>query len=63
MFTSGKILFASAFLIAFVGLMIWSYQRDSKVNSIHFSKPYKILLALLSFMVLMLFLVKLRKYL
>ncbi|WBX76032.1 hypothetical protein PG911_15510 [Tenacibaculum ovolyticum] len=36
MFTPGRIVFASLFVIAFVVLMIYSYKKDAKNNSKHY---------------------------
>lgn len=36
MFTSGRIVFASFFIIVFVAFMIFSYKKDAKNNKIHY---------------------------
>ncbi len=36
MFTPGRIIFASLFIIAFVILMIFSYKKDAKNNKKHY---------------------------
>ncbi len=36
MFTTGRIIFASLFIIAFTGLMIFSYKKDAKNNKKHY---------------------------
>ncbi|KAB1157473.1 hypothetical protein F7018_10795 [Tenacibaculum aiptasiae] len=36
MFTTGRIIFASLFVIAFVALMIFSYKKDAKNNKKHY---------------------------
>ncbi|MBL7902415.1 MAG: hypothetical protein JNK73_10495 [Bacteroidia bacterium] len=63
MFSTGRIIFALVFLVAFVLALVWSYRKDSAVNRIHFKKPYKVLLALLGFFLLLFLLVKIKQYL
>ena len=36
MFTTGRIIFSSLFVIVFVGYMIFSYKKDAKNNKIHY---------------------------
>ena len=36
MFTTGRIVFASGFIIAFVAFMIFSYIKDAKNNKTHY---------------------------
>jgi len=36
MFTTGRIIFSSLFVIVFVGYMIFSYKKDAKNNQIHY---------------------------
>ncbi|TYP99461.1 hypothetical protein C7447_10157 [Tenacibaculum adriaticum] len=36
MFTTGRIIFASIFVVVFVTLMIFSYKKDSKNNQKHY---------------------------
>ncbi|CAM1334800.1 hypothetical protein [Tenacibaculum aestuariivivum] len=36
MFTSGRIVFASLFVVAFIILMIYSYKKDAKNNKKHY---------------------------
>lgn len=36
MFTPGRIVFASLFVIAFIILMIYSYKKDAKNNNKHY---------------------------
>jgi len=36
MFTTGRIVFASLFVIAFVAVMIFSYKKDASNNKIHY---------------------------
>jgi len=37
MFTTGRIIFASGFLIAFVAFMTFSYIKDAKNNKMHYN--------------------------
>jgi acetylglutamate synthase len=62
MFTTGRIVFAIVFVVVFVAGLIWSYRKDSKVNKIHFSKSYKVLLAIILFLILQFFIVKFGKF-
>lgn len=36
MFTTGRIIFASLFVIAFVAAMVFSYKKDAKNNKKHY---------------------------
>lgn len=63
MFSTGRVLFALLFLLAFILAMVWSYRRDKAVNQLHFKRPYRVLFALLAFVALMVLLVKIRQYL
>lgn len=36
MFTTGRIIFSSLFVVAFVAFMIFSYAKDAKNNKIHY---------------------------
>jgi len=62
MLTTGRIIFVALFLVAFVGMLIWSYGKEKKLNKIHFSKAYKVIIALLLFLVLQFIIVKIRKF-
>ncbi|PBQ34667.1 hypothetical protein CNR22_23785 [Sphingobacteriaceae bacterium] len=63
MFTTGRIVFVSLFILAFVIMLIWSYNKEKKLNKIHFSKAYKVIIALLLFLILQFIIVKIRKFL
>lgn len=63
MFTSGRIAFLLFFVISFVIALIWAYKKDGALHRIHFSKSYKVLLAILGFITLMFIIVKMRKML
>ena len=63
MFTTGRIIFVSIFLITFVIAMIWSYKKEKSISQIHFKKSYKILIALILFLVIQFIIVKIRTFL
>jgi len=63
MFTTGRIIFVSIFLVTFVIAMIWSYKKEKSISQIHFKKSYKILIALILFFVVQFIIVKFRKFL
>jgi len=44
MFSTGQLYFALFFLISFVMIMLWSYQKDIRKNRQYFKGSYKILL-------------------
>lgn len=41
MFTPGRIIFASLFVIAFLAMMIFSYKKDAKNNKTHYQNGAK----------------------
>lgn len=63
MFTTGRIIFVAFFLIAFISMLVWSYGKEKKLNSIHFPKSYKVLVALILFFLFLFVIVKIRKFL
>lgn len=63
MFTPGRIVFIVFFIFVFVSGLIWSYRREKKVTRIHFSKSYRVLIALLGFLTLLFVIVKIRRFL
>jgi len=63
MFSTGRLIFVIIFVLVFVSAMVWSYSKEYKLNKIHFPKPYKILIALLLFLVVQFLIVKVRKFL
>jgi hypothetical protein len=62
-FTTGRIIFVSIFCLAFLIMLIWSYRKEKKLNKVHFSNAYKILIGLLLFLILQFIIVKIRKFL
>jgi hypothetical protein len=63
MFTTGRIVFVSVFVIAFIATLVWSYRKEKKVNKLHFKNSYKILIALILFLILQFIIVKIGKFL
>jgi spore maturation protein SpmA len=62
MFTQGKILFIIFFLVIFVAGMIWSYQKDKKMNKMHFDGASKTLIIILSVIGILFLFIKIRHY-
>ncbi len=58
MFTKGRIIFALAFFIGFVVLMIYAYRKDLKINRSQFPKAWKILVAIILIFSLLFLVVK-----
>jgi hypothetical membrane protein len=43
MFSSGQLVFAGFFVVAFVAMMIWSYRKDLESHKIHYKNVgYKV---------------------
>lgn len=43
MFSSGQLIFAGFFVVAFISMMIWSYRKDIKHHNIHYKNVgYKV---------------------
>nr|WP_310379128.1 hypothetical protein [Flavobacterium sp.] len=49
MFSTGQLLFAGCFFIAFVIAMIYAYRKDLALHKIYYKGNYKILLGFLLF--------------
>ncbi len=47
MFTTGRIIFTLSFLVVFILGMLYAYRKDLKINRLHFSKSYFIIVAIL----------------
>ena len=45
--TSGHWIFAGLFALVFVGVLVWSYRRDSSSHKPHYSGTIQIVLALM----------------
>lgn len=63
MFTSGRILFTVIFVVVFAGVLVWSYRKDLRNLREQYRKSYLVLVGLLTFVTLLLLIVKLRKIL
>lgn len=63
MFTPGRIIFASVFVVVFAAVLFWSYAKEKKVNRTHFKRSYLILAAIILFILLQFFIVKLGRHL
>ncbi len=59
MFTTGRIAFVIFFVIVFIAMLVWSYGKEKKLHSIHFKRPYKVLIAIILFVLLQFVIVKL----
>ncbi|MBS1533947.1 MAG: hypothetical protein JST78_02635 [Bacteroidetes bacterium] len=57
MFSTGQLIFAALFFIAFVAIMIFSYKKDSNTHQHFYKGSYKVLIGFLLFIVL-LFIIK-----
>lgn len=62
MFTPGRIAFVIFFVTVFVAGLIWSYRKEKDINKLHFDKSYKVLIAILLFLVLQFIIVKIGKF-
>lgn len=58
MFTTGRIIFALAFFVSFVVLMIYAYRKDLGVNRSQFPKAYKILIGIVLIIIVLILIVK-----
>ncbi len=61
MFTTGKVVFIIVFLIAFIAMLIYSYRKEYKTLRIHYKKTYWVLIGLITFMLALFFIVKMKK--
>ena len=49
MFSTGQLIFALLFFLAFVGVMIWSYRKDLKLHQKYYKGSYWVLIGLIVF--------------
>ncbi|MBX3164720.1 MAG: hypothetical protein KF900_09580 [Bacteroidetes bacterium] len=63
MFTIGRIIFIVFFVVLFIASLVWSYRKERGVNQTHYKNSYKVLLALIAFVSLLFFIVKIKKFL
>lgn len=57
MFSTGQLIFAGFFVIAFILIMILSYRKDTKLHQKHYKGSIFVLVAFIVF-ILLLFLIK-----
>jgi hypothetical protein len=60
MLTTGKMIFAAIFVVAFVIAMLWAYRKDSFIDKIHFRGASKILAISILVLLLLFLYVKMR---
>ena len=58
MFTTGRIVFVIVFVIVFAAVLVWSYAKEKSLIRTHFRNPYKILIAIILFILLQFLIVK-----
>jgi hypothetical protein len=63
MFTSGRIAFSILFLLAFTGVLVWSYRKDLKIHKIHYRKAWKVVIGIILVFIILWIFVKLRRFL
>lgn len=57
MFTTGQLIFAALFVVAFVTIITIMYRKDLPLHKLYYKRTYLVLLAFLSFVAL-LFIIK-----
>lgn len=62
MFTTGRIIFVVFFILVFVVGLMWSYRKEAKLNKLHYRNTYKVLIALILFLILQFIIVKIGKF-
>tara|TARA_B100000767_G_scaffold275785_2_gene315592 strand:- start:2700 stop:2888 length:189 start_codon:yes stop_codon:yes gene_type:complete len=55
MFSNGQLLFAVFFIIAFIGVIIFTYRKDFKGHQIHYKGSFKILLTFIIAIIILFF--------
>lgn len=55
MFSTGQLIFAALFLVAFIGVLIFSYKKDTLLHKKHYKGSFFILLAFIAFILLLFF--------
>ena len=53
MFSSGQLIFAACFVIAFIALMIYSYRKDIKLHRKYYKGSLYILIGFIIFIILL----------
>ena len=62
MLSSGKIIFAVCFAVVFIAAMIWSYNKDSFSDRLHFRGASKTLAIIILVLIILFLFVKMRHY-
>jgi len=57
MFSTGQLIFAGIFIVAFVSIMIYSYRKDKNLHQKFYKGSYQVLIAFFLFIIL-LFMIK-----
>lgn len=55
MFTTGQLIFAGFFIVAFIGVMIYAYRKDLKLHKKYYKNSYLVLLAFIAFIGILFF--------
>ncbi len=56
MFSTGQLVFAALFLIAFVAIIILSYRKDTKLHKKYYKGSIYVLIGFIGFIILLFFL-------
>ncbi|MDR9456777.1 MAG: hypothetical protein RI572_05140 [Salegentibacter sp.] len=56
MFSTGQLVFAALFLIAFVAIIIFSYRKDTKLHKKYYKGSIYVLIGFIAFIILLFFL-------
>jgi membrane protein YdbS with pleckstrin-like domain len=59
-FSTGQLIFAACFVVAFIAAMVWSYARDKKMNKVHYRKVYMILVGIIVIFSILYAIIKMR---
>lgn len=62
MFTTGRLVFTLCFFVAFVIMMAWAYRKDLKINQLHFSNNYRIILGIVLIFSLLFLIIKIKSW-
>lgn len=55
MFSTGQLIFAAIFIIVFIGILIFSYRKDTRLHKKHYKGSFFVLLAFIAFILLLFF--------
>ncbi|WP_081209671.1 hypothetical protein [Salegentibacter sediminis] len=56
MFSTGQLIFAALFLIAFVAIITFSYRKDTKLHKKYYKGSIYVLIGFIAFIILLFFL-------